>query len=78
MEQLQAGRPATGTPGQRGRGLRRERGVVDRAEQLLHLPGTEPKILTVELGQLARDQQPGGVDLGRAPAAQHDPDLARA
>ena len=73
VEQLQAGRPAPRTPGQRRRRLRGQRLGVDRAEQLLDLPGAKPQIVPVELAELAGDQQPRGVQGGRPAAAEQHP-----
>ena len=77
MEQLQPRRPATRATGQGGCGLRGQRSVVDRAEELLDLPGAEPQVLAVDHDQLTGHQQPGRVQARLATAAQRDRDRPR-
>ena len=67
MEQLQAGGPAAGAPGQRRGRFGGQRLPEDRDEELLHLPGAEPQVVTGDLLQLPGDPQPGDVHL-RLPA----------
>ena len=76
VEQVEPRRPPSGPPGQGGRALRRQRGVVHAAEQLLDLPRAEAQLIAVQLDQLARDQEPGGVDHRWPTAPQDDLDVS--
>ena len=67
VEQLQAGGPTAGAPGQRRRRFGGQRLPEDRDEQLLHLPRAEPQVVAGDLLQLAGNPQPGDVHL-RLPA----------
>ena len=77
VEQLQSRRPAARPAGEGRRGLGGERLAVDRAEQLLGLPGPEAQVLGVELDELARDEQPADVHGRRPAAAEQQPDVPR-
>ena len=63
MEQLQAGGPTAGTPGQRSRRFGGQRLPEHRDEELLHLPGAEPQVVIGDLLQLPGNPQPGDVHL---------------
>ena len=70
VEQLEAGRPALGPPGEDGQLVGRDGLAVVVPEQALHLPRPEPQVVRADLDEVAGDAQSAQVDRRRERATR--------